>query len=239
MANKDSKPGFGVPDQSIVKAAPAEGSAAWMKKVAKDHGNTAPQKLEKRREVLSHLVSALNTGLKKFQMAKKVDLVRGKKALAEANKNLSALAEGSPEHTQARGAIKNAEQELQNREQQFDLLIEQKMTNMAMIEGLCLIVDCTSLRETVKSKSGKIGRLRFSSALYSADGSMYSIKAYNRLRKLYELLAAQNPLLAGAIQDNDKEDEEEEGIEEYEDDDVVTDDDCKQIKKDLEESDDL
>ncbi len=237
MANKDSKPGFGIPDQSIVKAAPAEGSAAWMKQITKEHGDTAPQKLEKRRERLSALAAAMDRGLKQFQMAKKVFITRNQKMQDAAVKKLSGLTEGSPDFTQVSEYVANLQLERQSQEQQFDLLIDQKITNMAMVEGLCLLVDCTSLREPVKSKNGKIGMLRFSSALYNCDAAYYSTKAYNRLKKLFDLMAAQNPLLAGVVQND--EDEEEDGVQEYEDDDVVTEDDRKQIKKDLEESDDL
>ncbi len=233
MANNGTqKSAFDIPTQSLaVKSNGDEGSAAWMKRISKEHGDTNPQKLEKRRERLSVLAAQMERDLKAFQMSKKVYLVRNQKLQDEAIKKLKTLPQDGKDFSDVSEQLGQIQLERQAQEQNYELLIGQKISNMAMVEGMCLIVDCMTLRESVKSKSGKVGLLRFSSALYACDGAWYAGKSYRRIKKLYDVMAAQNPLLAGSL---DAEDDEEEGEDTvYDDEDVVTEEDRKKIKEDL------
>lgn len=232
--NGTQKSGFDIPTQSIVKAGDGEGSAVWMKKINKEHGDTAPQKLEKRRERLSSLAALMERGLKQLQMWKKVYLARNQKQQEVQAFKLKSLEKGSAEIPLTEQRLMELQAEREAQSQQYDMLIDQKITNMAMVEGLCLVVDCSSLRETVKSKSGKVGMLRFSSALYTCDAAWEMTKVYNRLRKVFDLLSTTNPLLAGVAEAKEEEDDEGEEGPEYDDEDVVNEDDRKKIKEETE-----
>ncbi len=229
---KPEKPIFDIPDQSLVKSEPAENSAAWMKRVAKEHGDTSPQKLELRRAKLSHLAQLMESSIKNHQMQKKLFITRNQKAQDAALKKLATLQEGTADHTNVSEYVAGLQLERLSQEQSFGLMIQQSITNSAMVEGLCLVVDSLTLRETVRSKKGKIGTLRFSSTLYAYDAADYAVKTYRRLRKFYDLLAASQPLVAGAL-DKDDDDEEEENENGYDDEDVVDESDRKKIKEDL------
>ncbi len=233
------KSAFDVQDNSIVVSGPVEGSAAWMKKVAREHGDTNPQKLEKRRERLSSLATLLERGLKQIQVAKKVYLTRNQKQQDALAAKMKALPQDGKEFEALSEHLAGLQMERQGQEQQYELLIDQKITNMGMIEGLCLIVDCSTLREPVKSKSGKVGQLRFSHALYACDAAYYAGKTYRRVKKYFDIMAAQDPLLAGAVSGAD--DDEEDGEEAtYDDEDVINEDDRKAIQKEINtEGDDL
>ncbi len=224
-----------IPTQSIVRAdEPAEGSAAWMKQVAKDHGDTSPLKLEKRREKMSVFYQLMQRSLEGLRMQKKQATVRNKKIEEEALKKLRDTQEDSPDFARLGEYVGRVQLEKMSQEQQYDLLINQQIVNMTLVEGLCLIVDSVTLRETVKSKNKKVGMLRFSNALYACDATLYSVRTYNRLRKLTEMLAATNPLLAGSIDSgaDDEEDGDEDGG--YDDDDVVNEEDRKKIREEVE-----
>lgn len=231
--NGTQKNAFDIPTQSIIKASD-EGSAEWMKKVNKEHGDTAPQKLEKRRERLSSLAALAERGLKQLQMSKKLCLTRNQKQQEGLALKLKAIQSDSAEYAALAERLLELQAERESQAQQYDLLIDQKITNMATIEGLCLTVDCLSLRETVKSKSGKVGMLRFSTALYTCDAAWEVTKVYNRIRKLYDLMAAQNPMLAGVVDAKGEVDEEIEEGPEYDDEDVVNEEDRKKIKEETE-----
>lgn len=230
--NGTRKSAFDIQDQSIVVAAQDEGSVAMMKKIAKEHGDTAPQKLEKRRERLSSLATLLERDLKQLQMSKKVYLLQNQKKQDEVMKKMKPLPQDGKDFIFLSERLAEMVLERQLQEQQYELLIGQKITNMGMIEGLCLLVDCMTLREPVKSKSGKVGQLRFSSALYNCDAAYYAGKTYRRLKKLCDTLIARDPLLAGALAAEPDDDDEEDGEETtYDDEDVVTDDERKKIKE--------
>lgn len=222
---------FDIPDQSIVVKGVEEGSAAWMKKVTKEHGDTDPQKLEKRRERLSAFSILMNQALKKLQVGKKVYITRNDKAQIEKLKELGAADQKSVEFERLSEEMGQLQLQRMSQEQQYDILINQSITNQAIVEGQCLIVDCLTLREPVRSKGGKIGQLRFSSALYACDAAFYAGKAYRRVKKLFDLMAQKDPLLAGALQDGDDDEDGEET--EYNDEDVVNEDDRKAIKDEI------
>ncbi len=230
--------GFNIPSTSLAKTEAPEGSAAWLKSAAKEHGSTDPQKIEKRRERLSAWIATMEIGLKTTKMQKKQFLVRNQKMLDDAKTELESFSKDSASPQQFAEAAKKLDGLTMYRaqqEQQFDMLIEQKIFNIASIDAQCLIVDCLSLRESVKSKSGKTGLLRFSSALYNMDGADFSQRAYRRLRKLYDLTAALNPLVAAQLEkDEVDEDVEESGEAEYADEDVVSEEDRKNIRKEVE-----
>ncbi len=227
-----AKEKFDIPSQSIVKAAPAEGSADWMKRISKEHGDTAPQKLEKRREKLSVFAKLQEDNYKNLQIQKKQYIVHNQKMEADLLKQLTALTKATPEHTNIENQISMVRRARQDQEQAFSLLISQSMYQSASIEALCLIVDSLTLRETAKSKSGKVGMLRFSNCLYALDSAYYSEKGYNRLRKLFDLFAAAFPAAVATLKED--EDEEQEDPSEYEDDDVMTEEDRQKVKKELE-----
>jgi len=224
MSNK----GFSIPDLSITKKEEPEGSAAWMKSAAKEHGDTDPQKLEKRREKVSVFAAMMDKSLQALQLSKKQYLLRNQKLQENLAKSIAKMqSEGTPIDEAGR-QMADLQMERIGQEQQYEMLINQQITNMAMVEGLCLIVDSLTLRESVKSKSGKKGMVRYSVALYSMDTALHSIKFYNRMKKLYDLMAAQNPKLAASLDAVD--DEGDENEETYEDEDVVSDDDRKKIR---------
>lgn len=222
---------FDIPDQSIVVKGVEEGSAAWMKKVTKEHGDTAPQKLERRRERLSAFSILMDQALKKLQMGKKVYISRNEKLQEETKKKLAATDPTSVDFAKISEYMGHLQLERMSQEQQYDILINQSITNQAIVEGQCLIVDCLTLREPVRSKGGKIGQLRFSVGLYACDAAFYAGKAYRRTKKMFELMAARDPLLAGSVSAED--DDEESDDAEYDDDDVVNEDDRKAIKDEI------
>ncbi len=230
--SKAEKGGFDIPTQSLAKIEPKEGSAAWMKEASREHGDTGPQKLEKRRDRLSHLVLLMEKGLKQLQAVKKSFIAKNAKERSEiraAAKTPSQLAVVDSQLAE----MKSVEEQMI---QQYDMLIDQKISNMALVEGQCLIVDCMSLREKVKSKGGKVGYVRFSSALYNCDAAWYAGKTSRKLKKVYDAMLALNPMLAGALKDDeDKEDEEEDDTAtEYDDEDVVDESDRKKTKDEIE-----
>ena len=232
MPTKNTSGGFDIPTQSLVKIEPKEGSAAWMKEASKEHGDTSPQKLEKRRDRLSHLILLMEKALKQLQTQKKIFISRNQNAQSVIEK---AAKSGKLDEAAAAAQADLLKQEFEQTIQQYDLLIDQKITNMALVEGQCLVVDCMSLREKVKSKSGKIGYIRFSNTLYACDAAWYAGKVSRKLKKAYDLLLAMNPMLAGALKDSDDDEEEEEndtGVE-YSDEDVVDEADRKKIKEDI------
>lgn len=229
--NGTQKPVFDIPDQSLATTEVVDsGSAAWMKKITKEHGDTSPQKLEKRREKISVYAQIIEDAVKNLQIQKKLYLARNQKLINEKTAALKEAKKDSEPYIALSAYIDALQTERQQQEQNFQLLIQQSITNSAMVEGLCLIVDSLTLREPVKSKSGKIGMLRFSGALYMCDAAYYATKLYNRTKKMHDIMVSQNPALAAVLEDDEGEEDAE-----YEDDDVVNEDDRKQIRKDLDE----
>lgn len=226
MANGSE--GFEIPDQSIVKVKAEEGSVAWMKAVTKEHGDTDPQKLERRRERLSAFSVKLEDQLKSYQAQKKFNSVKFKEEYDKRKLALSKAKDGTPEYASASASLSEIEAERQATEQQYDILISDIAFKCAMIEGQCLLVDCLTLREPVKSKSGKIGLFRYTSALYACDTAYNSARTYNRTKKLYELLAEQYPAAAAKLSETDDEEDQESEIDDA---DVVTSEERRKIQE--------
>lgn len=237
--NSTAKSAFDI-DQSLATTKPSsEDSTAWMKKVAMQHGDTDPQKLEKRREKLSVYAQIVEDSAKGMKMQLRLFLTRNQKEIDRVTTALKKI--GEPKEDKDKQAFETMSGQLAqlyvDRDQQsqsYTLLIQQAITNSAIVEGLCLIVDSLTLRDTVKSKKGKIGTLRFSSCLYGYDAADYARKSYNRTRKLYDLIAAQNPLIA-ADPDTKDDDDEDEGETEFDDEDVVSTEDRQNVRKEVEE----
>lgn len=234
MAKTAARSPFDIPDQSLVKAdSPAEGSAAWMKKFSKEHGNTEPQALEERRERLSNVVSLMRKSIEKLQVDKKVYVTRNEKMQKEIAAKIKTVVKDSPEFGVLSQNLSGLQIELMGQEQQYGLLIEQKMTSMAMIEGLCLVTDCLTLRAKVKAKSGKFGYMRYSATLYGCDSAYDVGRLYRRTKKMFDLMALRDPILAGSVKDEDDDDEDGEDGAEFEDGDVVSAEDRDKIKEEM------
>ncbi len=219
--------GFDIPVTSLAKAHEEGSPAAWMKEVAKEHGDTDPLAVERRRVRLTSYVVAMDSHLKKMQMQKKLFIVRTAKEMKE-------FEDKSPESPEKQQQLAQMRAYREQEIVRYETLINQCMFQVASVDAQCLAVDCLSLRDDVKSKSGKKGKLRFSACVYNLDAAEFTRKTYNRMRKLYELLANQNPLTAGTVSQDDDDDGNEPDDVVYDDEDVVTEEDRKAIKKEIE-----
>ena len=240
MANKPSKNNgvsfsdFQLPTNALAKVETEtkEGSAAWLRKQALEHGSTDEQKLEKRRRWLTHSLISMKDHLDKFQLQKKMFFLDSKKREKD---TLAAIEKAEAKSDEAEKLQKQLSHVLMLREQQktqFEMLINQQLYQMAMLDAQCLCVDMMSIQiRGVKGKSGKKGTIRASMAMYAMDAAQESARIYRRLRKVSDALVAQYGLV---IPMDDPEDDGENEPEEYEDDEVVDEDDVKRIKKEME-----
>lgn len=230
-------PGIELPETSLAKknAGPAEGSKEWMAALVAEHGDTAEEKLQQRRERLSALTVLVDRGLKRMQAQKKAYIASNneqqrvlltaleklKKDGKDGDKDFDALSE----------RIASVQLERYQQEAYFENLITQTTVQLAMVEGQCLIVDSVTLREEVTSKSGKTGHVRYSSALIqdAIAGDIYRV--YRRLRKVHDLLIRVFPETA-PLADDDDEGRDEADVR---DEDIATPEERKAIRRQVEE----
>ncbi len=225
MAKKDNEGGLDIPVTSLAKTDDPGSHASWLKEVTKEHGDTDPLALERRRCRLTAYVAEMDNSLKALQMEKKVFIARSRKEIEAYRKN-------NPTDPEIEAKIAHMQGMQQQEIRNYGILINQAMFQVASVDAQCLAVDMLSLRDDAESKSGKKGKLRFSSCLYTMDAAEFARKGYKRIKKLHELLAAQNPLIAGALDDSD--DDSDDGDDaKYDDQDVLSDDERKQIKKEV------
>lgn len=222
-----------LPSTSLAKVEAVEGSAKWMKEIAKEHGDTDPQKLEKRRVRLGAFVGLMERSLERLKMRQKLFLVEAKKRENELQDSLGKAEGSGEEYVKIQHSMASFKLMQQQQLDQFEVMIDQKITHLAMVDGICLTVDCVSIRDDVTSKGGKKGRVRWTQALYTMDASDEAHRLYNRSRKLYDLVeqvAAKLGITAPSIVDPDDEGSD---TQEFEDEDVVDEQDKKAIRKEV------
>ncbi len=212
-----------VPDMPTIALAKstAEGSTPWLKKQIKEHGDTDPQKLEARRAKLSGLSSVISDGLARMKTEQKANSAKILRDIAVAQ-----------EKNESKDLIAQLEEQRVVSDSQYSMLIEQRTVNFAMIEALCLIVDSVTVRDEGENIStGKKGLIRVSAASVADETGVITAKLYRRFKKLYDLLAAANPMVAP--KDDDPNDEGEDEIANISDDDIVTREQREEIKKEV------
>lgn len=172
-----------MPSLALAKSGPKAGTPQWYKAVAKEHGDTEPLKIEYRRERMSRHAIMLDKGIKTLQDAKKAVQVEGQReidayiALRAKTRMTFKDAYAAPDFdAETLATLERMKGELQSKVLNCEVLIYQLTGSLAQIEGLCLIVDCLSLRMLRRSKkTGKRGFYRYTAAGYLHDvGAMMS-----------------------------------------------------------------
>src|SRR5882724_6369971 len=79
--------GFNIPVTSLAKKEATDSQAAFLKQVTKEHGDTDPLALEKRRCLLTEQMIGMKGHLKKLQMDKKLFMVRSAKEIKDFQDN--------------------------------------------------------------------------------------------------------------------------------------------------------
>lgn len=227
------KPSMQMPSIALAKSAPKEGSAAWMRQMAKAHGVTEPLQIEKRRERLSSLVITLNRSIKEIQTAKQALKVSSVKQIGELIKTRSQQYEAQQQslspaaREQWTADTEKAVEEMKavafQQNIAYEISIAQLMGMMAQAEGMCLIVDCLSLRIPGVKSNGKRGLFRYSAADYLQDVAWGSAAGLEMLAKAFKIPIPRN------ADDGDEEEDD--------DDDVMTPEEREAMRKEGEESD--
>ncbi len=227
---------FEIPTNALAKVAPKEGSAAWMRKQALEHGSTDEQKLEKRRKCLSAYLLTMQDHLKALQTQKKLFLADSQKREKE---TLTAIEKAEAKSDEAARLQQQLSNILVLRDQQkiqFGMALNQQVYQMAMLDGQCLCVDMMSIQiRGVEGRGGKKGTIRASMAAYTMDAAQEAARVYNRVRKVTDAFCEKYGV---PLPMDDPEDYGEDKPDEYEDDDVVDEQDVKQIKKEVKGGDD-
>ncbi len=204
--------GFSIPTTELAKADSRESERDWMKRVAKAHGDTDPLKLEKRREKVSTFAALAERGLGEMQTVKKMIIAQHDQREKQLRQLRSKHADGTPEAAAIDQQIIETENSKNINVMQQQIAISQHTAMCALTEVLCLTVDSLTIREEVKSKSGKKGLTRYSIAHIMDSQAFDTGRIYKRLRKMHTDMLSTNPLLAGK---EDNEDEPETTEEEF------------------------
>ncbi len=158
-----------LPDMSLARGDLSESSPEYLREFVKEHGSTAPLKIERRRKKLSPWVDFVEKAIGKAQTFKKASQAEISRVINAVEAALK-KAEAGPEKDQLMqqyGALKwqKVAQEYELNEQ-----VRRCIVDFCMVEGICLVIDSLTIRATVQNtKTGKKGKRRYTVAGIVSD----------------------------------------------------------------------